>query len=59
MIDKDWQSNIGRGQGTRGYHIGSVVFITLPVKDKDGNVIRKGWADEISWEEYIKLRRED
>jgi hypothetical protein len=56
MINKDWQRNVGKGQADRGLSIGSVVYITPPVKDKDGNVIEKGSVKEISWEDYISLK---
>jgi hypothetical protein len=56
MHSRYWQNNIGWRQGDMGLNIGSVVFIKPPVKDKDGNIIRKGSAYEISWKDYMEDR---
>jgi len=54
MKGKDWQKHIGKGQADMGLNIGSVVFITPPLLDRDGFIIQKGKTEEISWEEYIE-----
>jgi|TARA_R100000479_G_scaffold154617_1_gene90660 hypothetical protein len=56
MKGKDWQKHTGKGQADMGLSIGSVVFITPPVKDKNGNVKKKGSTEEISWEQYMELK---